>query len=175
MISLSLVQNFFSKVETPKYIENKIQDLAIKHLNLKDVGELRDRYDGQLYLNNLRDDIRSEFAFENFLSYQFDWEKREALDYKRLKYLIENKKIQLSVFNLNKNPSIDEIMPTILVFLRPEKYAYIGPILFENELGYFKKSNEDALAKKIIIDLKKINLVESLYFKNNEELIKLLK
>ena len=55
----------FKRVNIPKYIESKIQTTALKHLDLSDMGKLRDRMEGQFYYTKLRTDIISEFAFEN--------------------------------------------------------------------------------------------------------------
>ena len=48
---------YFKRVSVPKYIESKIQMTALKHLDLSDMGKLRDRMEGQLYYNKLRTDI----------------------------------------------------------------------------------------------------------------------
>ena len=72
----------FKRVNIPKYIESKIQMTALNHLNLTDMGKLRDRMEGQIYYSKLRTDIFSEFAFENLIGIRkFDWEKRSIKSY----------------------------------------------------------------------------------------------
>ena len=78
----------FKRVNIPKYIESKIQATALKHLDLSDMGKLRDRMEGQVYYSKLRTDIFSEFAFENIIGIRnFDWEKRSVKSFKRKKYI----------------------------------------------------------------------------------------
>ncbi|MFC3881045.1 hypothetical protein ACFOSV_12700 [Algoriphagus namhaensis] len=175
IVAISSIQKYFSRVETPRFLNSKIQKLALSHLKLRDVGGLRDRFEGQLYLDQLTEAIRAEYAFESFLGLNFDWKKRETTDYQRLTQFIANSKIQLATFNLNKLPTINEIIPTVLVFLKPDKYAYIGPILFEEQLSIIKCKNVDPLNNKTIINLNELNFETMKYIKDYDDLLNVLK
>lgn len=97
----------FKTVKVPKYITGKIQECALNHLNLKDMGQLRDRMEGQMYYNKLRNNILSEYAFENILfKSPFDWDKRMNKNYKRKPYSIEGFSISLITFKTNNYPKI---------------------------------------------------------------------
>ncbi|QCX40044.1 hypothetical protein FF125_16925 [Aureibaculum algae] len=97
----------FKTVKVPIYINVKIQECALNHLNLKDMGQLRDRMEGQMYYNKLRSNIMSEFALENILfKTSFDWDKRMDKSYKRKPYSIEDFKVHLITFNTNNFPKI---------------------------------------------------------------------
>ena len=97
----------FKRVNIPKYIEPRIQMTALKHLNLTDMGKLRDRMEGQIYYSKLRTDIFSEFAFENIIGIRkFDWEKRSVKSFKRKKYIFENKILNIIPFTNENLPKI---------------------------------------------------------------------
>lgn len=83
-------KNLYS-TKVPLFIESKIQECAQLHLNVEDMGKLRDRLDGMAYYERLREDILAELAFEELLGLDdFDWEKRKAKRYQRKFYVIDN-------------------------------------------------------------------------------------
>ncbi|MCK0179107.1 hypothetical protein MWU50_07385 [Flavobacteriaceae bacterium S0862] len=97
----------FSIVRVPKYISGKIQECALNHLNLKDMGKLRDRMEGQMYYNKLMNNILTEYALENILfKSSFDWDKRMNKSYKRKVYSIDGFNIHLITFNSDNYPKI---------------------------------------------------------------------
>lgn len=97
----------FNIVKVPKYINSKIQECALNHLKLKDMGQLRDRMEGQMYYDKLRNNILTEYALENILfKSSFDWEKRMNKSYKRKAYSIDGFNINLITFSKGNYPKI---------------------------------------------------------------------
>lgn len=99
---------YFNRVNVPKYIESKIQMTALNHLDLSDMGKLRDRMEGQSYYNKLKTDIVAEFAFESIIGIRnFDWEKRNIKSFERKKYIFENKELNIILFENENFPKIN--------------------------------------------------------------------
>lgn len=108
-ILLSQIHHF-KRVTIPRYFESKIQAIALKHLNLTDMGKLRDRTEGQSYFNKLKTDIFAEYAFENIIGmHKFNWEARDAKNFKRKKYIFQEKQLQLITFENDSLPKIDSL------------------------------------------------------------------
>lgn len=175
MITISKILELFSRVETPRYLDQNIQKIALSHLNVKDIGELRDKYDAQSYLNKLSDEIRSEYAFERFLGFDFDINKRMDKNYSRLEYRLNDCDIQISYFSSKYNPTISKIKPTVLIFLKPEKSAFIGPLIKIDYLHEIISKANSPMIKSKVVDLGSINFNNCIFFKNNEELLTHLK
>lgn len=135
-IMIDLKKNFH-KIELPRYVEVKIQEVALCHLELEDMGKLRDKYDAQSYFNNLRIDISSEFAFEKFLGLgEFDWERRKQKSYNRLEYNLFNIKIRLLPYSKEKRINLTEnqLCHHVLIYHKPERNYFIGGIIFKQDI-----------------------------------------
>lgn len=120
---------YFKRVNIPKYIEANIQLIALKHLDLADMGKLRDRMEGDLYYSSLRNDIFSEYAFENLIGLRkFDWEKRAKKNYLRKKYVFENKTLNLIVFSGDSLPkfSADHVSNCIFVYVNADSRVLVS-------------------------------------------------
>lgn len=103
---------FFKQVKIPLHNRISIQECALSHLNLTDMGKLRDRLEGQSYYNKLEKDLIIELAFESIVyKSKFDWEKRKSKLYKRREYLIKDHKIVLIPFSGSLLPKVN-ICPT---------------------------------------------------------------
>ncbi|WP_299902090.1 hypothetical protein [uncultured Aquimarina sp.] len=109
----------FKIIKVPKYTSLEIQRCALHHLNLKDMGQLRDRMEGQMYYDKLRNDILTEFAFENLLlKSTYDWSKRMNKNYKRKIYPIDGFNIRLITFSDKVYPKISLEHTNLCVFGR---------------------------------------------------------
>lgn len=140
----------FNRVSVPKYIESKIQLTALSHLNLNDMGKLRDRMEGQSYYNKLRADIVAEFAFENIIGIRnFDWEKRRVKNYKRKKYFFENKELNIIVFENENLPkiSIDHVKNCVFVYVNIDR-VFLSKLATESHLKEIAKKK-----KSLIIEI----------------------
>jgi hypothetical protein len=110
---------YFKTIKVPKYISVEIQKCALQHLDLKDMGQLRDRMEGQMYYDKLRNDILTEFAFENLLlKNSYDWSKRMNKNYKRKIYNISGFKIRLISFSDNNYPKLSLDPTNLYIFGR---------------------------------------------------------
>lgn len=112
--------DYFKRYSVPKYIESRIQMIALNHLNLTDMGKLRDRMEGQIYYDKLKLDLYSEFAFENLIGIRkFDWDKRIYKNYKRRNYVFNDKELELILFDNEKLPKInkEKILNSIFVYV----------------------------------------------------------
>ncbi len=136
----------FKRVNIPKYIESKIQMTALNHLNLTDMGKLRDRMEGQIYYSKLRTDIFSEFAFENLIGIRkFDWEKRSIKSYKRKKYIFENKVLNIIPFTNENLPKIsaEHVKNCIFVYVNVDNRVLLSGLAtksYINEIASKKNS-----------------------------------
>mgnify|MGYP005757007131 CR=1 FL=1 len=173
MISFSHLIKYFKRVETPRYLDMKIQEIALDLFNLKDMGKLRDTYDAQRYLDNISDEIRAEYAFEKFIGIEFDFEKRKVKNYKRLEYQFSDKALQLIPITSKKIYPIKKIEDSIIIYLKPEKVAYIGGLIKKSQLKKYISSSSSIFGE-LNLDLNKLDLNKVKYFENIEELIKVL-
>ncbi len=158
---------YFKRVSVPKYIESKIQMTALKHLDLSDMGKLRDRMEGQLYYNKLRTDILAEFAFENIIGIRyFDWEKRISKSFKRKKYIFENKELNIILFENENFPKIstEHINNCIFAYVNIDNRVLLSRLATKSYISEIaKKKNQ-----KIIEITEFQNLIE---FSTIDELI----
>ncbi|MCH6236114.1 hypothetical protein [Cognataquiflexum rubidum] len=165
----------FHKIELPRFVEVKIQEVALSHLDLEDMGKLRDKYDAQAYFNKLRIDISSEFAFEKYLGLgDFDWERRKQKNYNRLEYKFFNKKIRLLTFSKEKKINLkeSEICHHVLIYHKPDRNYFIGGIIFEENIKRLinESSNDSILGVQFEPDYEQMKK-----FENLEELEEVLK
>lgn len=128
---------YFKRINIPKYIEANIQLTALKHLELPDMGKLRDRMEGDLYYSRLRNDIFSEYAFENLIGLRkFDWDKRTKKNYVRKKYVFENKTLNLIVFSENSLPkfSAEHVSNCIFVYVNTDSRVLVSGLATKSML-----------------------------------------
>lgn len=121
----------FKRVAIPRYFESKIQAIALKHLNLTDMGKLRDRTEGQSYFNKLRTDVFAEYAFENVIGmHKFDWEARETKNFKRKKYIFQEKELQLITFENDNLPKLDcnNLCNSIFIYVHIDNRVFISKL-----------------------------------------------
>lgn len=128
----------FKVIRVPKYIDSLIQQCAIIHLNVKDMGELRDRMEGQLYYDRLKIDILSEFAFETIVGRNkiFDWDKRKLKGYRRKHYIINNRNLTLISFSSSSFPqfNINKVENCIFCYVKPDQKVYISGLGLKSDL-----------------------------------------
>jgi hypothetical protein len=139
---------YFKRVSIPLYIESKIQLTALKHLDLPDMGKLRDRMEGQLYYNKLRTDIVAEYAFENIIGLRnFDWEKRDIKSYKRKKYIFENKELNIISFENGNLPKIstEHVQNCIFVYVNTGNRVLLSSLATKSYLQEIAKKKKSKI------------------------------
>lgn len=157
---------YFKRVSIPKYIESKIQMIALKHLNMPDMGKLRDRMEGQLYYNKLRTDIVAEYAFECIIGKRnFNWEKREFKSFKRKKYIFDNKELNIISFENENFPKISTEHVNNCVFV----YVNIDNRILVSSLATKSYISEIAKKKSKIIEI--TDFQDLIEFSSIDELI----
>lgn len=136
--------NFFQRINVPKYIEPKIQKIALTHLNLTDMGKLRDRFEGQLYYDKLKTDLIAEFSFEKLLGYKnFDWSIREVKNYKRKQYSFDNKELTIVTITKSRLPKInlDKLKNTVFIYVNVDNRIYVSGVATKTRLQELSISN----------------------------------
>ncbi len=132
----------FSPIICLKY---EIEEMALNYLGLQDMYQLRDRFEGNLYLQNFKNRVLSIKAVEYYLS-------KEIVDWKEIKEkpnLIFKRNITAQIsyevvpFTYDAFPKIGCPFqyPVICVFIRNDKSVYITGILTEevfNTSKYFE-------------------------------------
>lgn len=162
--------SYFNIFKVPKYISREIQKCALNHLGLKDMGQLRDRMEGQMYYDNLKNDILVEFAFENLLlKSTYDWNKRMNKNYKRKIYNVDEFNLRLITFSDNNYPKISVDHTDLCVFGRATEGSkvYLSGLATKELI----KSNGINIRNNIF-ELKSFDNL--LRFETREELINLL-
>ena len=140
----------FQSVKIPRYIIGKIQDCALKHLNVKDMGKLRDRMEGQTYYERLMNDIIAEYAFENIIGLpNFDWEKRMVKSYKRKVYSFGNEQLNLINFCDNALPRFEknEVDNGVFVFVNPDSKVLVSGLATRAELSAYARDKMKGMAE----------------------------
>jgi len=161
----------FKLIKTPRFIDLKIQECALKHLELKDMGQLRDRLDGQFYYDSLRRDIIAEYAFEKVIGVKsFDWQKRASKDYVRKQYEIGRVPITILTFQATELPRIPSanIKHAVVIFVNPGYGAYVCGLL--NSFDRISKGNKH----KDIIESALIAFENLRSFESDVELLELI-
>lgn len=136
---------YFRRINAPKYIEAKIQKIAFAHLNVSDMGKLRDRFDGQLYYDKLKTDIIAEYSFENLIGNKsFDWTKRELKNHKRKLYTFNGKVLRLVTITKARLPriSIEHITNTLFVYVNIDNRVYISGLATKTFLESYTTDNK---------------------------------
>ncbi|WP_430813975.1 hypothetical protein [Carboxylicivirga sp. RSCT41] len=142
---------FFKKIKIPKYIEARLQESALKHLELSDMGKLRDRMEGQLYYDRLRCDIFSEYAFEKTIGLSsFNWVQRDKKRYKRKKYLFKGKTLSIVVLNGDSFPRVSATheINYIFAYVTPEQSVFISGVANNSTIRMLAGENENIIEIK---------------------------
>lgn len=157
---------FFNKVVIPKYIELKIQNIALKHLKLPDMGKLKDRMEGQLYYDKLKVDLSAEFAFEKTIGIRdFNWAKREKKYYKRKHYDFNGKVLIIETFQDDNLPKLNQVSNNNIVFayVNPDNRVYVSGLATMSSFEYLKSTLETTNSDFSNFEmLKKLTSIEEL-------------
>lgn len=133
-------------VKINKYIEINIQKYVVNILGVADLGKLRDKYEGQAFLDDKVDKIFSYLAVCDFfgikrpsIDLQFVTNIKSVIEHNSYKYVIHSFDIEsLPVFEVK-----EYLVPRILV-MRQHKYTYgiigIVPTDILNDEKRFKQT-----------------------------------
>tara|TARA_B100000768_G_C11275715_1_gene375849 strand:- start:153 stop:665 length:513 start_codon:yes stop_codon:yes gene_type:complete len=120
----------FPQIKMSNLVTNKIKDSVVKVLGLRDLGQLRDRFEGQAYLNQQIFKLHSFNASLNYLGLPLPNISKEFIE--NFKPIIKRKNDMLIVVpfkfeSLPKIKIIDFKQPRIFVLCSSERiYNIIG-------------------------------------------------
>lgn len=108
----------FSSIRIGYSDKSKIENVALKLLNVKDLNQLRDRFEGALFYKRFLRELSAEIAVERHLNKSFiNWEAKSAIrDYPSM---VEDKdlKIGITSFDFGEYPIlIDEAIDLPQIF-----------------------------------------------------------
>ncbi|TDQ11397.1 hypothetical protein [Pedobacter metabolipauper] len=157
---LTQVDHEIHKYKIPYAVFIKLRSFALNHLNLSNINHLRDKFEGQDYLNRFLLKCYSEIAFNKaFQSETFDLEIYKKYKSYKQTFKLADKKTELIFSDFENYPLIPkgdyEIATIIFVNLFSRETWILGylemdilkiltktqslsPILSRNNLGYFK-------------------------------------
>jgi|GEM_PF-6205882 len=168
----SEIHSLFKSVQVPKYLDQKIQELALEILDLKDMGKLRDTFDAQRFYDSLRNSVRSEYALKKHLGLNFNLDEIKNRVEPSVLYEFNDRGCKIVPFSSNELPKIpvDQAIPLLMVYLKPEKYAYVGAVITNEQVEKIIRTNQSST---LLVDLSSTefnNINSWKYFDNEKEL-----
>lgn len=165
-------------VKTPRYLETKVQECALSHLNLQDMGKLRDRMEGQHYYSSLKRDLLATYAFEkSILQQEYDWESRMAKNGVITSYEVEGFKISIVAYDsksiIKFNNTLDNSNFVIFGYIHPNSKVYLSGVHKYSNIQTNLSCDENIRSKDVIELLSRIEK-EDCRFNSREELVNIL-
>lgn len=168
----------FTQVKIGYSDRKKIQESALTLLNLKDFGQLRDRYEGEMFYRRFTRELMSEIALEKFLGIKFiNWAAKSKLRDFPNRLVYENLIVGITPLDFAEYPIlIDEeiTLPQIFCIKKGEDSVYICGVATKEILLNNRKDISSlpmALGKKVVFTgikhLVKFDSIQSL-----EEILK---
>lgn len=137
--------------------KKKIQDAALSLLNLKDFGQLRDRYEGEMFYKRFTKELMSEIALEKLLEISFiNWEAKKRIRDFPNRLTFNNLIVGITPFDFSEYPVLidDEVsLPQIFTIKKGDDSIYICGVAPKEMLLEHRKelpSIPMALGKKVI-------------------------
>tara|TARA_Y100000385_G_scaffold286921_1_gene349984 strand:- start:935 stop:1438 length:504 start_codon:yes stop_codon:yes gene_type:complete len=126
----------FPQIRIKRYLEDLLQKEVVKKLNLSGMGALRDRFDGQLFLDKNRSRLFSNLALREYFEEPIDIRNEKLLDENKKFIVFNDKKYQILVFQFGQLPRInsDEIKGDVILICQRDKFinSIIGIVSEEN-------------------------------------------
>lgn len=132
--------NKFTHVRLTSRNEINIQNVVLKTLKLKDMGELRDKFEGVAFYNKFSRKILGMLAVEKLLKIKLvDYSKLSPKNFEA-KMLVDEKEIEIVTFDNGKFPVINKLNcePAIIVFKKDSKNLYICGYADKNTLNKYQ-------------------------------------
>lgn len=145
-----------------------LQNLALMHLGLLDMNQLRDRFEGQLFLNKLLMRSYAEIATQNALNYIFiDPDKKKLVKSYRPEISIAGKTVELIYAPVDEYPLIPkglyDIGAVVFVNLQTRDTFFAGTVKQETLIKSVDKvSISPLLSKQFFGYLKNLDVLQSI-------------
>lgn len=136
----------FTKFELSRSHEYKVRDQVIKHFNLKDVNQLRDKFEGVAFLEKTYKKAIALWIASKVLN--FELIKLDEFEPKllELKFYFDKKNWEIIIFDYGVIPKfkIKEEINYLLILKRDNYCFYFCGILFEeNSSEFIEESNNN--------------------------------
>ena len=117
--------NEFPQIRISKYLEDSLQKEVVKKLGLTGMGALRDRFDGQLFLDKNRARLFSNLALREYLGESINIRNEKLIDENKKYVVFKEKKYQILVFQFGQLPRINsvEISTDVILVCQRDKFA----------------------------------------------------
>lgn len=163
----------FTQIKIGYSDKKKIQDSALTLLNLKDFGQLRDRYEGEMFYKRFTRELMAEIALEKYLGIKFiNWVAKSKIRDFPNRLVYDNLFVGLTVVDFAEFPILideDVTIPQIFCISKGGDVIYICGVATKDILLQNQKdisSRPMALGKKVIFTgikyLLKFDSVQSL-------------
>jgi hypothetical protein len=163
----------FKQIKIGYSDKKKIQDSALSLLNLKDFGQLRDRYEGDLFYKRFTKELMAEIALEKLLGVRFiNWQAKSKIKDFPNKLIFQDLNIGINVIDFSEYPVLidEEVnLPQIFCIKKGEDSIFICGLATIDILETYRKDISNVpmvLGKKVIFNgfsqLKKFETVEDL-------------
>ena len=157
------MKNFLSKILThrdsfyPESISQnekiKITEIVVKHFNLKDANQLRDKFEGVAFLNNFINNLGGVLCLGKCLRIDFiDLKTTNPLNFSNI-VKIGSKKFEVITFNYGEFPLIDPKSKYPVIFIINKDYQKFWIAGVAN----LKILNDNSNHKKMYTGLMKSN------------------
>jgi hypothetical protein len=113
----------YPQITLSRRFELEIQTYCMKLLGVKDMGELRDRYEGQKFLDNLLSRVSGYFVCANFLGAS-ELTLEEILGKDKLSFNINGVSHSIFVFNFGELPQINQVDLPMIFILKKDNQTY---------------------------------------------------
>ncbi|MDQ1085629.1 hypothetical protein [Siphonobacter sp. SORGH_AS_1065] len=132
--------------------KKKIEQTALKLLNLRDLNQLRDRFEGVLFYERFAKQLSCELALEKLLEIEFiDWEKKATIRDYLPKIEIDNTLVNINTINFGEYPVLIneniEFPEIFCIYKKTGVVSICGLATVENLQNNRKELNSGAMVK----------------------------
>lgn len=106
-----------------KTLEKEVQNYCIEKLGLKDIGDLRDKFEGQAYLDKRLNKVSAYFAASEYLLLP-KLEINKIIEMNNLSIKWNNRNINIEVFKFGELPELTKANDSVLFVLQKDKYKF---------------------------------------------------
>lgn len=169
-------KNSFRKIEINRRELTSLENLVVKHLNVRDLNELRDKFEGQAFLDNFIHKALPIIGMEKYLKKNFINLENRRLDQIKSEIIVNNTVINLIKFD-NQLPLIDAAnnQPYIFMYSSQKQILELcGFATAEDVKNNLKDIKSYGFGSKVSLKGAFDGFEHLQVFNNYEELVKLV-